>query len=156
MKKSKTTAIFLTALVLFTFFSFKIQNYSSGSENPVQDTILKYRDGVYEGKSRDSYTDEPYWGIVRVKVKKGLLTSISFIVRDSNLHETFNGSYEKHFEGNQLYIEQCRNDWKGVQTYPVKLLDAQDLRKVDVVSGATWSYNIFKASLEEAFKQSVK
>jgi major membrane immunogen (membrane-anchored lipoprotein) len=74
------------------------------------------------------------------------------MIRDSNLHETFNENYERHFEGNPLYIQQCREDWKGVQRYPKKLAEAQNPDKVDAISGATWSHNIFKASLNEALK----
>jgi major membrane immunogen (membrane-anchored lipoprotein) len=81
-----------------------------------------------------------------------LFTEINFIVRDSNLHETFDGNYEKHFEGNPEYIQQSRNDWKGVQTYPAVLLEKQDTGKVDAISGATWSNKIFRASVKEALK----
>jgi hypothetical protein len=31
-----------------------------------------------------------------------------------------------------------------------------NLRKIDVISGATWSYNIFKASAKEALKNAKK
>lgn len=152
MKAHNVTGILFTLLLLVPVFSFDTPHVNSLLIYPDQDSIVKLRDGTYEGISRDSYTDEPYWGIVKVKIDKGLVTGITFQVRDSNLHEQFDGTYEKHFEGNQVYIEQCRNDWKGVQTYPGKLLELQDIRKVDVVSGATWSYNIFKASLDEALK----
>jgi major membrane immunogen (membrane-anchored lipoprotein) len=113
---------------------------------------VKYKDGTYKGKSRAKYIYEPYWGDVRLTLKNGLLTDIVFVIRDSNLHETFDGKYEKHFEGNQEYIQQSRNDWKGVQTYPKKLSEKQDINKLDAISGATWSYNIFKASVNEALK----
>jgi major membrane immunogen (membrane-anchored lipoprotein) len=117
-----------------------------------QDSLIKYKDGTYFGKSRSKYIYEPYWGNVHLTLKDGLITDIRFVIRDSNLHETFDGSYEKHFEGNAVYIQQSRNDWKGVQSYPQKFSDKQDINKVDAVSGATWSYNIFKASVNEALK----
>jgi major membrane immunogen (membrane-anchored lipoprotein) len=118
----------------------------------VQDSTFRYKDGTYEGKSRGKYIYEPYWGIVKVTLKNGLLTSINFMIRDSNIHETFDAKYEKHFEGNPEYIQQSRNDWKGVQTYPEKLSEKQDINKLDAISGATWSYNIFRASVNEALK----
>jgi major membrane immunogen (membrane-anchored lipoprotein) len=37
-----------------------------------------------------------------------------------------------------------------VQTYPAKFLKVQDIDKVDAITGATWSYNLFKASLAVA------
>lgn len=121
-------------------------------DNTVQDTSVIYKDGTYEGESRAKYIYEPYWGNVHLTIKNGLITNIDFIIRDSNLHEIFDGKYEKHFEGNAEYIQQSRNDWKGVQAYPKNLSEKQDINKLDAISGATWSYNIFKASVKEALK----
>lgn len=113
---------------------------------------MKYKDGIWTGKSQSEYSPEPYWGIARLTIKDGSFTRVEFEIRDSSLHETFNEKYEKHFTGNEEYIQQSRNDWKGVQTYPVILSEKQDVNKVDAISGATWSYNIFKAAVEEALK----
>jgi major membrane immunogen (membrane-anchored lipoprotein) len=109
-----------------------------------------YKDGSYTGISRAGYTSEPYYGFTRIDVNSGKIISVEFFVRDSAKHETFNDKYEKYFAGNDVYIQQCRNDWKGINSYPDSLLKYQDLSKVDVISGATWSYNIFKASVQEA------
>jgi major membrane immunogen (membrane-anchored lipoprotein) len=124
----------------------------SSSKSAGQDTLVTYKDGTYVGISRAKYILEPYWGSVRVTLKNGLFTEINFAIRDSNLHETFDEKYEKHFEGNPLYIQQSRNDWNGVRTYPKKLSEKQDINKLDAISGATWSYNIFRASVNEALK----
>jgi major membrane immunogen (membrane-anchored lipoprotein) len=151
----KRKGIFCSVVLLLIMVAgTAFQHGSNGSfhENMIQDTLKKYRDGIFEGRSRASYTDEPYWGIATITIKEGLITDIKFIIRDSSLHETFNEKYEKHFEGNQVYIQQSRNDWKGVQTYPKKLTEIRDIDKVDAISGATWSYNIFKASFNEAIK----
>jgi major membrane immunogen (membrane-anchored lipoprotein) len=125
---------------------------SSSVYSQTRDSTIKYKDGSYFGQSRAKYIYEPYWGNVHLTLKNGLITEIRFVIRDSNLHETFDGNYEKHFEGNNVYIQQSRNDWKGVQSYPIKFSEKQDINKVDAVSGATWSYNIFKASVNEALK----
>ena len=118
-----------------------------------QDTLRKYQDGTFSGQSRYRYTDEPYWGTVSVTIKNDLITNVFFSIRDSALHEPFDSIYEKHFQGNDLYIQQCRNDWKGVKSYPGKLIKSQDINKIDVITGATWSCNIFRASLEEALNK---
>jgi major membrane immunogen (membrane-anchored lipoprotein) len=145
-----------SALVLFLTLCLSISVFAGQSDKTksktVQDSTTRYKDGTYEGKSRAKYIYEPYWGSVKVTLKNGLLTDIHFVIRDSNLHETFDGKYEKHFEGNPEYIQQSRNDWKGAQTYPVKLTEKQDINKIDAISGATWSYNLFKASMNEALK----
>lgn len=112
-----------------------------------------YSDGIYSGRSQSHYTKEPYVGNVEIKVEKGKIVTVNFSIIDTLKKEIFDEKYEKHFAGNNLYTQQCREDWKGVQTYPSKLLETQDIDKVDAISGATWSYNIFKASVKEALKK---
>lgn len=142
--------------IVFLFILFCSSSISSGQEvkpplKAVQDTA-KYKDGTYEGRSRAKYIYEPYWGNVKITLKNGQFTDIRFVIRDSNAHEKFDQNYEKHFIGNPEYIQQSRNDWKGAQTYPKELSEKQDINKVDAISGATWSYNIFKASVKDALK----
>jgi major membrane immunogen (membrane-anchored lipoprotein) len=142
MKKPTTLFLLILSAILF----------SASAYSQVQDSVIKYKDGTYSGQSRAKYIYEPFWGKVNLTLKNGLITDIRFVIRDSNLHETFDGGYEKHFAGNDVYIQQSRNDWKGAQTYPRKFSEKQDINMVDAVSGATWSYNIFKASVNEALK----
>lgn len=125
---------------------------STTAYSQTQDSTIKLKDGTYSGQSRAKYIYEPYWGSVHLTIKNGSVSDIRFVIRDSNLHETFDGNYEKHFEGNAEYIKQSRNDWKGVQSYPNIFSEKQDINKVDAISGATWSYNIFKASVNDALK----
>jgi major membrane immunogen (membrane-anchored lipoprotein) len=138
--------------LLFIIVSLFLSASAIAQDKTAQDSSIVYKDGTYEGMSRANYTYEPYWGIVHLTISNGMIDKISFAVRDSNLHENFDGNYEKHFEGNEEYIKQSRNDWKGVQTYPRMLSEKQDLNKIDAISGATWSYNIFRASVKEALK----
>ena len=88
--------------------------------------------------------------------RNGKITRVEFSVRDSSKHEYFSGEYEKYYAGNDLYMQQCRNDWKGIRSYPDSLLKYQDINKVDAISGATWSYNIFRATAQEAMKKAKK
>ena len=111
-----------------------------------------YKDGTYNGVSRSKYTNEPFYAFTTIRVNDGLITHISFHVRDSVQHVTFDHTYEKNYAGIPEYIQQCRNDWKGIQAYPDSLLKHQLLNKVDGISGATWSYNLFKASAQEALR----
>jgi major membrane immunogen (membrane-anchored lipoprotein) len=142
-------------MIVFLFILFISSSVSSGQvvkppENKSGDSLVSYKDGTYEGRSRAKYIYEPYWGNVKITLKNGHFTEIRFVIRDSNAHEKFDQNYEKHFIGNPEYIQQSRNDWKGVQTYPEKLSEKQDINKVDAISGATWSYNIFRASVNDA------
>ena len=50
-----------------------------------------------------------------------------------------------------LYLPNKVN--KENQNNSGKLLEIQDINKLDAVSGATWSYNIFRASVKEALKR---
>jgi major membrane immunogen (membrane-anchored lipoprotein) len=131
------TTFFVFILLIFTAFS--------------GDTAL--RDGHYTGTSRAFYIEEPYYGHTGITVENGIITGVEFCIRDSVKQVYFDDEYEKYFAGNDLYMQQCRNDRKGVRSYPDSLLKYQDLNKVDVISGATWSYNIFKASAEEALSK---
>ncbi len=135
----RNSILLFMAVVLMAFAVFKI-----------------YNDGTYTGISRAGYTDEPYYGTATITIENGKLTTIKFFVRDTIRHEYMDNKYEKYFVGNDEYIKQCRNDWKGIQSYPDSLLKHQDLDKVDVISGATWSYNIFKASAQEALLSAEK
>lgn len=112
-----------------------------------------YLDGQYEGHSRSIYTSEPFVGFVKLEIKNGYIISVDYKITDTLANEIFDDQYEKHYAGNEKYIQQCRNDWKGVNTYPEKLLNLQDPKKIDAISGATWSCNIFRQSALEALKK---
>jgi len=156
MNKLKYALIIGAVLIVSGGSSFYRGDYINIPSKADQDTLQRYPDGKYSGQSRHTYTDEPYWGRVDFTLKEGMITEVTFIIRDSNLNETFDTLYKKHFESNELYIQQCRNDWNGVQTYPKKLIEAQDIDRIDAISGATWSYNIFKASVKDALNKAKK
>lgn len=115
-----------------------------------------YKDGDYEGISRAKYLQEPFVGHVRIVIRNGHFSKIDFMIVDTIKNEVFDSSYQKYFSGNTLYMEQCRNDWKGVLYYPDRLMQTQKLEKVDAISGATWSYNIFRQSTIEALKEACR
>lgn len=142
-----------TTGLIFSLFLLTNIILSQSQVKQTDTTSVSYPDGNYTGLSRAIYEGEPYWGIIRMGVKGGRITDVSFMIRDSVLHETFNDAYARHFAGNEVYIQQLKNDWNGVKTYPSKLIEKQDIGKVDVITGATWSYNIFRASFQEALKK---
>jgi len=106
------------------------------------------------GESRSIYTDESYYGITTITIQNGVISDVEFKVLDKAKNEIFDEKYENHFKDIPEYIQQCRNDWQGVQMYPKRFLNVQDINKVDAITGATWSYNLFRASLEKAMEQS--
>ncbi len=68
-------------------------------------------------------------------------------------HEFFNGEYEKYLQGMIFIYSNAGTIGRAVRSYPDSLLKYQDINKVDAISGATWSYNIFRASVLEALEQ---
>ncbi|WP_026055136.1 FMN-binding protein [Anaerophaga thermohalophila] len=112
-----------------------------------------YKDGTFQGISKSIYTNEPYYGHSTIKIQNGEIIDVEFVIRDSAKHVEFDDEYEKYFAGNELYMDQCRKNRVGVISYPDSLLKYQNIDKVDAMSGATWSCNIFKASVKEALKQ---
>ena len=111
-----------------------------------------YKDGVYYGKSKAIYNDENFWGNIKITVNDGKIVDVKFKMIDSTNQEIFNHTYEKHYLGNELYMQQCRDDWQGVLKYPDKLIKTQTIEEIDAISGATWSYNLFKYALIEALR----
>jgi major membrane immunogen (membrane-anchored lipoprotein) len=142
----------IVGLSLLTF-SFQKGETEKVSFSMLSDTSSNYMDGTYQGQSRASYTSEPFWGHIQISVENGSFTDIQFCIRDSSSHEAVDSVYGViHYAGNPLYMQQCVNDGRGIETYPQELLESQNLDKVDAISGATWSYNIFKASVKTALK----
>ena len=107
-------------------------------------------DGTYSGRSCAQYTNEPFIGTATIEVKDHNIVKVDFAINDTLNNEVFGPDYEKHYPDNELYREQSRNDWQGVLHYPDELLKKQNIDSVDAVSGATWSYNIFRASVKNA------
>ncbi len=128
-------------LLIFTFTVFSC---SEGSVN--------LNDGTYKGSSQSRYTEEPFVGTAIIKVERHEIVSVEFQIVDTLNNEIFGSDYEKHYPDNELYQQQCRKDWQGVINYPKDLLVKQNIDSIDAVSGATWSYNIFKASVKEALE----
>lgn len=117
-------------------------------------TDKHFKDGIYKGESCSKYTIEPYWGQVTLKIKDDNITLLHFQILDKDKNEVFGPDYEKYFKDNPIYIEQCRNEVKGIKTYTEAFLRMKSMEHVDAMTGATWSYNIFKdamkATLEKA------
>lgn len=115
----------------------------------------KYADGTYYGKTKAIYNDENFWGHIKITIEEGKIVAVDFKIIDSTTLEIFDNNYKKHYAGNQLYIEQCRDDWQGVIKYPERLIKSQDIDGVDVITGATWSYNMLKYATIQALQNAI-
>ena len=138
MKKLKVLCLLLFAIVL-----------SAGSMNVKK----QYKDGTYTVESQSRYKDEPYWGQATLEIKNDKIIKLTFQIVDKDKNEIFGPEYEQHFKDNPEYVEQCRNDLKGIKAYTEKLNQSKKLEQVDAITGATWSYNIFRDAIKVALEK---
>jgi major membrane immunogen (membrane-anchored lipoprotein) len=114
------------------------------------------RDGTYHGESRSRYTSEPYWGEAYVEISGGKVAKVSFFILDKSDGEVFDQNYESHYKGYPAYIQQCRSELAAMPSYVRALEAAGDPDRIDCVSGATWSYDIFKDAASIALAKARK
>jgi major membrane immunogen (membrane-anchored lipoprotein) len=70
----------------------------------------------------------------------GKIASAEWAIYDKNRNDKlFDKDYETVFAGQDMYIQQCRDNLKGMAGYSSKLIETQDAGGVDAVSGATWA-----------------
>lgn len=110
-------------------------------------------DGKYSGESQSKYQAEPYWGVMSFTVKNNRIKNFDFKIMDRQRNIPFDAKYDSVFTGNDEYMQQCRNDWNGMQAYIKAFLATGDIAKVDAITGATWPYNLFKDSYGAAVKK---
>jgi major membrane immunogen (membrane-anchored lipoprotein) len=113
----------------------------------------KYKDGIYTGESQSRYTGEPYRGQATLEIKNDKIIKLTFQIIDKSNNEVFGPNYEQHFKNNPEYMQQCRNDLKGIKAYTEKFNQSKKLEQVDAITGATWSYNIFRDAIKVALEK---
>jgi major membrane immunogen (membrane-anchored lipoprotein) len=107
---------------------------------------VTYKDGTYEAKSDPD--KEGNSGTIKITVSGAKITAVEW-------KEYYNGAlkdenYGKE-SGDKVYAiaQKAR---KGSSTYPNKLIEVQNPEKVDAVSGATQSNELFKKLAQQALK----
>jgi len=133
MKKLKLLGFIIVVLAL-----------STGTLNAKK----QFKDGLYTGESQSIYTSEPYWGQMNIEIKNDRVTLLTFQIFDKVNKEVFGPEYEKHFKDNPQYIEQCRNEVNGIKSFTKAFQKTGRLEQVNAITGATWSHNLFKASMK--------
>ena len=113
----------------------------------------KYKNGDFTGISKSIYLRENFYGITTVTISEGKITKVDFSIIDMDNQVFFDEKYEERYKDIPKYVEQCRNEWKAINTYPNILLDKQKIDSLDAITGATWAYNMFQSSLKEALKK---
>jgi len=113
----------------------------------------QFKDGVYKGESRSKYTSEAFWGKVTLKIKNDEVILLDFKILDKEKNEVFGPKYERHFQFTPYYIKQCRQELKGIKAYTKAFLKTKSMKQVDAITGATWSYDIFRDALNAALEK---
>jgi major membrane immunogen (membrane-anchored lipoprotein) len=146
MKKAAGTGLILIQAVLLCLSCKNSEKNSILGPEPVG----AYRNGVYEGRlPKDT---EGYNTSALIEVKKGFIATVGWNIYDTNLKRYFDATYEEVYTGNDTYMQQCRDNMKGMAAYGPKLIETQNVDSVDVITGATWCYNKFRQVVKAALK----
>lgn len=119
--------------------------------NKKEEKTVVYKDGMYQGKSA---IDE--WGgyvTADITVKDGKITDVvlgNFDAGGKEKDETY-GMQDGEIKNEGLY-NIAQNAVKFSTEYPSKLIEKQDVEKIDVISGATVTLNSFKEAVNTALK----
>ena len=111
-------------------------------------------DGSFEAETRSVYVSENYWAVAKIAIKDGKIAALDFQITDRDKKEIFGPEYERHYAGMPEYVLQCRNEVKGIAAYAKAFAETKDLSRVDAISGATWSFNLFRDAVKLAWEKS--
>ena len=105
------------------------------------------KDGVYEGNYKDESATVKF--VITIKDKK-----IVYCVReerDNKNNKIKDENYGK--DDADFNYKQAQKAVKNSEGYAKKLVEVQDIDKVDSVSGATVSYKRFKSAVKDALNK---
>lgn len=108
-------------------------------------------DGVYEGKYEAE--DSKATTEVTITIKDNKIVDCTMISRDDQgmiKDENYGkDSSEENYKLAQLAL-------KGMQEYPAKLVETQNVEEIDAVTGATITLREFNVAVEQALEQAKK
>ncbi len=107
-------------------------------------------DGTHRGVY--IFETEPYKAVADLEIKGGKITAVQWVIMDTMRNVPFDSTYGRYMEGNALYVDQCKKDWQGSRGYAPRLIQTQDINRVDAVTGATWTHMLFKKAVQDALR----
>ncbi len=135
----------LLAVLVLAVFSVGLLAGCSGSSSTA------YKDGEYSAKS--DADERGNWGEIKIKVSDGKISEVDF-------KEFVKGGAEKDENygkgGDEVNYKKAQDALKAAKGYAPKLVETQDVDKVDVVSGATSSHTLFKTIANKALEGAKK
>ncbi|MFP5452638.1 FMN-binding protein [Parvimonas sp. G1604] len=105
------------------------------------------KDGVYEG----NYKDEIATVKVVITIKDKKIVDCVREERDNKNNKIKDENYGK--DDADFNYKQAQKAVKNSEGYAKKLVEVQDIDKVDSVSGATVSYKRFKSAVKDALNK---
>ena len=117
-----------------------------------------YRDGTYEGKSEPHEGDEEGngdgYGVVNLTLKDNQIVDCTFATYDLNgdLKDENYGMSDDEVMNRDFY-NKAQKAIAAIPVYAAQLVETGDIKKVDVISGATFNYNDFKDAVRDALNQ---
>ncbi len=156
--KKITLRVFASTLALATFCfagCSKNEGAAQQSGQSVQETqpAVRYKDGVYKAVS--GITDD--WGgtaEVTITVNDGKITACELLLyeKDGTLKGEDYGKTDGVIKNAGLY-KIAQDAIKNAAKYGMKLVETQQLDKVDAISGATVSHELFQNAAGIALRQ---
>jgi hypothetical protein len=90
--------------------------------------------------------------LVKVTTKIDSVLDIKFWIVDAVKKEIFDDKYELHYKNIPNTFSNTETTGR-VAVLPQNFSTHLKISKTDAISGATWSFNMFIAALEEALKK---
>lgn len=152
---TKGTKILFSLFLIGLMFTSGCTNSNKSGENtneitPTVNDEMEYKDGKYEVKTDNDL--EGYVCEATVTIKENKITNVEWTIYDIT-GRVFDEKYEEIYAGSPEYQQQCRDNLAGAETYGPKLIEFQDIDKVDAISGATWSYLQFQKAIRLALEK---
>ncbi|NPD11656.1 FMN-binding protein [Enterococcus sp. MMGLQ5-2] len=115
-----------------------------------KETTLK--DGSYEGTS--SKDDEGAYAKVKLEIENEKIQQVEFqtIQKDGSIKDSEYGKRNGEITDQNFY-NKAQLAVNAMKSYSQELEENQSLEKVEVISGATISYNQFKEAVEAALSK---
>lgn len=114
-----------------------------------------YKDGTYEVET----AQKDYEGYITkgiLTIQNGKISGMDWTIFDVNNNVPFDEAYKELLADSKLYYQQSIDDWNGSRGYEPQLIETQDVKEVDAVSGATWTYKKFVEITNIAIEQAIK
>ncbi len=147
MRKIVKSCAVLSAIVLCM-----VSMYGCGDKKKAENSSVMYKDGTYEAESKpDSFGGKV---VVHITIKDSKISEVTMENLDNNGNEKGEdyGKQDGEIKNEGLY-KIAQDAVNNTKEYPAKLMETQDIEKVDAIAGATESNVTFKDAVNKALEK---